>query len=53
MILDAIMAVFRVEQSLKGATVKQMSVGTHFLPMEYPDLVITEIQNYLLKNHGA
>ena len=40
-------------RSLKGATVKQMGVGTHFLPMEYPDLVIPEIQSYLLKNHGG
>ena len=37
-------------RSLKGAKVKQMGVGTHFLPMEYPDLVIPEIQSYLLKN---
>jgi pimeloyl-ACP methyl ester carboxylesterase len=30
-----------------GATVKPLGVGSHFLPMEHPDLVLKEVQNFL------
>lgn len=34
---------------VKGGRVKQMGVGSHFLPMEYPDLVLNAIRDFLLE----
>ena len=36
----------RFLQSVKGAEVKLMGVGSHFLPMEQPDLVLSEIRSF-------
>ena len=39
--------VMRFRQLLPSALVKPMGVGTHFLPMEHPDLVLHEIAAFL------
>ncbi|MDE2939274.1 MAG: alpha/beta hydrolase [Chloroflexota bacterium] len=36
----------RFLESVKGAKVKPLGVGSHFLPMEHPDLVSSEIQSF-------
>jgi pimeloyl-ACP methyl ester carboxylesterase len=38
----------RFQKLVAGATVKPMPRGTHFLPMEYPDLVLEEARQFLL-----
>ena len=36
----------RFLESVEGAKVKPLGVGSHFLPMEHPDLVLSEIQSF-------
>ena len=36
----------RFLESVKGAKVKPLDVGSHFLPMEHPELVLREIQSF-------
>jgi pimeloyl-ACP methyl ester carboxylesterase len=36
----------RFLESVAGAKVKSLGVGSHFLPMEHPDLVLREIQSF-------
>ena len=37
----------RFLEQVEGARVKPMGVGTHFLPMEYPELTLREIRGFL------
>jgi len=39
-------AVQRLFSESKGSTFKQLDRGSHFVPMEYPDLVLSEIREY-------
>jgi len=39
-------AVQRLLDESKGSTFKQLDRGSHFVPMEYPDLVLSEIREY-------
>ena len=36
----------RFLESVEGAKVRPLCVGSHFLPMEHPDLVLSEIQSF-------
>ena len=36
----------RFQTLVSGTQVKPMGKGTHFLPMEYPDLVVNEARNF-------
>jgi pimeloyl-ACP methyl ester carboxylesterase len=38
----------RFLQQVPGATVRPMPRGSHFLPMEHPDLVLAEARRFLL-----
>ena len=39
-------AVQRLLGESKGSSFKQLDRGSHFVPMEYPDLVLSEIREY-------
>ena len=41
--------VHRFRELVRGAQIKPMGLGTHFLPMEYPELVAQEVSSFLLQ----
>ena len=40
-------AVQRLTQETKGFQLKELGAGSHFVPMEHPDLVLKEIRNFI------
>ena len=40
-------AVRRLTQETKGFQLKELDAGSHFVPMEHPDLVLKEIRNFI------
>ena len=40
-------AVQRLTQETKGFQLKELGAGSHFVPMEHPDLVVKEIRNFI------
>lgn len=40
-------AVQHLARETKGFTVKELGAGSHFVPMEHPDLVLKEIRNFI------
>tara|TARA_B100000029_G_scaffold489796_1_gene547923 strand:- start:3208 stop:4062 length:855 start_codon:yes stop_codon:yes gene_type:complete len=40
-------AVLHLEKETRGFTVKELGAGSHFVPMEHPDLVLKEIRNFI------
>ena len=40
-------AVQYLTQETKGFTFKELGAGSHFVPMEHPDLVLKEIRNFI------
>jgi pimeloyl-ACP methyl ester carboxylesterase len=40
-------AVQHLTRETKGFQVKELGAGSHFVPMEYPDLVLREIRNFI------
>ena len=40
-------AVLHLDRETKGFQVKELGAGSHFVPMEHPDLVLKEIRNFI------
>ena len=40
-------AVLHLQKETKGFQVKELGAGSHFVPMEHPDLVLKEIRNFI------
>ena len=40
-------AVQRLTQETRGFQLKELGAGSHFVPMEHPDLVLKEIRNFI------
>jgi pimeloyl-ACP methyl ester carboxylesterase len=40
-------AVQHLTREAKGFQLKELGAGSHFVPMEHPDLVLREIRNFI------
>ena len=40
-------AVRRLTKETKGFQLKELSAGSHFVPMEHPAMVLKEIRNFI------